>query len=52
MKSKIWPPRPQKWPLDVKDLGGGSVNFPKNTFLKSGKSTEKNELHLGFLVNF
>ena len=21
MKSKIWPPQPRKWPLDLKDLG-------------------------------
>ena len=30
MKSKIWPQRPRKWPLDLNDLERGSVNFFKN----------------------
>ena len=48
MNSEILPPRPRKWPLDLEVLGRGSVNFSKNTFFKSGQSTEKNEL--SFLV--
>ena len=30
MKSKIWPQRPWKWPLDLNDLGRGPLNFFKN----------------------
>ena len=50
MKSKIWPPRLQKQPLDLKDLRRGSVNFPKSTFFISGKRTDKNKLQVGLLV--
>ena len=42
MKSKIWPQRPRKWPLDLNDLGRGSVNFFKNYIFKiSASSWEK-----------
>ena len=43
MKSKIWPPLPRKWPLDLKDLGRSSVTFflQKNTFLYQGKALRK-----------
>ena len=43
MKSKIWPQRPRKWPLDdLNDLGSGSVNFFKNYIFKiSASSWEK-----------
>jgi hypothetical protein len=42
MKSKIWPQRPQKWPLDLNDLGRGSMNFFKNyIFTISPSSWEK-----------
>ena len=34
MKSKIWPRQPRKWPLDLNDLGMGSVNFFKNYIFK------------------
>ena len=50
VKSKIWPQRLQKQTLDLKDLGRGSVNFPKSTFFKSGKRTDKNKLQVGLLV--
>ena len=50
MKSKIWPLRPQKWPLDLEVLGRGSVNFFKKYILKSVNQAEENELLLGFLV--
>jgi hypothetical protein len=39
MKSKIWPPRPRKWPLDLNDLGRGSVNFFKNYIFKISTSS-------------
>ena len=42
MKSKSWPRRPQKWPLDLNDLGSDSVNFFKNYIFKiSASSWEK-----------
>ena len=42
MKSKIWPRRPRKWPLDLSDLGRGSVNFFKNYIFEiSASSWEK-----------
>ena len=42
MKSKIWPRRPRKWPLDLNDLGMGPVNFFKNYIFKiRGSSWEK-----------
>ena len=42
MKSKIWPQRPRKWPLDLNDLGRGSVDFfKKYIFEISGSSWEK-----------
>ena len=50
MKSKIWPPRLQKQPLDLKDLGSSSVNFSKSTFFKSGKRTDKTKLQVSLLV--
>ena len=34
MKSKIWPHRPRKWPLDLNDLGNGSVDFFENVFFE------------------
>ena len=42
MKSKIRPKRPQKWPLDVNNLGSGWVIFFKNYIFKiSASSWEK-----------
>ena len=42
MKSKIWPQRPRKWPLDLDDLRRGWVDFFKNyTFKISASSWEK-----------
>ena len=42
MKSKIWLRRPRKWPLDLNDLGSGSVNFFKSYIFKiSASSWEK-----------
>ena len=34
MKSKFWPQRPRKWPLDLNDLGRGWVIFFKNYIFK------------------
>ena len=39
MKSKIWPQRPRKWPLDLNDLGGGWVDFLKNYIFKISASS-------------
>ena len=44
MKSKIWPQRPQIWPLDLNDLRNGSVIFSKITFSKLVHQAEKNKL--------
>ena len=53
MKSKIWPPRPRKWPLDLKDLERGSVNFSKkNHFLNQGKALRKMSYSSAFWSNF
>ena len=41
MKSKIWPQRPRKWPLDLNDLGKGWVNFFKNYIFKISASSWK-----------
>ena len=42
MKSKIWPQQPQKWPLDLNDLGMGPVIFFGNYIFKiQGSSWEK-----------
>ena len=42
MKSKIWPQRHQKWPLDLNDLGRGWVDFFKNYIFRiSASSWEK-----------
>ena len=54
MKSKIWPQRPRKWPLD--DLLTSMTSevaqwiFSKIIFFKSVHQAEENELLLGFLV--
>ena len=39
MKSKIWPRRPRKWPLDLSDLGRGSVIFFKIHIFKISESS-------------
>ena len=45
MKSKIWPQRPRKWPLDLNNLRKDLVIFfSQITFLKLGHQAEKNEL--------
>ena len=41
MKSKIWPLRPRKWPLDLKDLSGSVMFFQKNNFSNQGKALRK-----------
>ena len=42
MKSKIWPLQPWKWPLDLKDLRKGSLNFSKKTnFINQDKALRK-----------
>ena len=49
MKNKIWPYRPQKWPLDLNDLGRGWVIC---TFFKSVYQAEKEELWLYELLTW
>ena len=39
MKSKFWPQRLWKWPLDLNDLGSGSVIFFKNFIFKISASS-------------
>ena len=39
MKSKIWPQWPRKWPLDLNNLGKGSVIFFKNCIFKISASS-------------
>ena len=49
MKSKIWPQRPRKWPLDLNDLGVSEL-FQKVTFLKSVHQAEKVETYHFFTL--
>ena len=49
MKSKIWPPGPRKWPLDLKDL---KDFFQKIHFLNQGKALRKISYSSAFWPNF
>ena len=53
IKSKIWPLQPRKWPLDLEDLGRGSVNFSKKyIFINQSKALRKNNYNSAFSSNF